>query len=269
MRVARYLKEKPRLVWKFGAQEEIQKLDVYTDSNYCGCRASRKSTTGGCILQGNHCLKAWSKTQAVVALSSAEAELYGAVKGACEVLGAASLKEDFGEEVGIQMHMDASAAIGIVERKGLCKMRHLDLNNLWLQEVEARNMIPARKVGGAENQADLMTTHVAAKEIDKYLKAMGLEFRSGRSEKAVGLHNLEGKRTGDSWDSRGCSGKWVRKHGSWRSTLFTPYKVTKGPGGEAELAVWRKTQRPVVRPPPHLSLRESGHLTDCSCRRWR
>ena len=102
---------------------------------------------------GKHYIRGWSKTQAVVALSSAEAELYAAVKGACEALGAVSLEHDFGADVKVQMHMDASAAIGIVERKGLCNMRHLDLNNLWLQEQQARRMVPTRKVPGTYNQA--------------------------------------------------------------------------------------------------------------------
>ena len=82
----------------------------------------------------------------MVALSSAEAELYAAVKGACEGLGTASLKEDMGGRADLRMHLDASAAIGIVERKGLCKRRHLDLNTLWLQEQEARRRLPTNKV---------------------------------------------------------------------------------------------------------------------------
>ena len=171
----------------------------------------------------------------MVALSSAEAELYAAIKGACESLGAASLKEDFGEHTDIQMHMDASAAIGIVERKGLCKMRHLDLNNLWLQEQEVRMRAPIAKVPGSENPADLMTKHLAAREVEKYLGMMGMEFRTGRSEKTVEVHQIEDKRTGDSWDSRGGRGHWVRRHGDWREELFTPYRVSKGPSKKVRL----------------------------------
>ena len=109
-------------------------------------------------MQQGHLIKTWSKTQAIVALSSAEAELYGSVKGACEALGAESLKVDLGkEEAMIQMHLDASAAVGIIERRGLCKLRHSDTNNLWLQEQEARRRLPTKKVRGTENPADLMT----------------------------------------------------------------------------------------------------------------
>ena len=147
-----------------------------------------------------------------------------------------------GDDGELQMHMDASAAIGIIERKGLCKMRHLDLNNLWIQEQQARMAIPTEKVGGTNNIADLMTKHVSAAEIDKYITMMSQEFREGRAEKTVGLHVLEGKRKGDSWDCRGAGGRWIRRHDSWRNTLFTPFKVATGPNKDVTMNIWRRTQ---------------------------
>eukprot|EP00974_Lingulodinium_polyedra_P021417 2069299-Lingulodinium_polyedra.AAC.1 len=42
---------------------------------------------------GGHCLKTWSKMQGLIAKSSAEAELYGAVNAASEAL----VLEDVGE----------------------------------------------------------------------------------------------------------------------------------------------------------------------------
>ena len=65
---------------------------------------------------GSHCLKSWAKTQAIVAKSSAEAELYGVVRGATEALGMTSLLQDMGIQVKMQMHLDAAAAKGIVQR---------------------------------------------------------------------------------------------------------------------------------------------------------
>ena len=59
---------------------ESEKVVPCTDSGWAGCRRTRRSTSGGCIHSGQHMLKFWSKTQAVVALSSAKAELGAAVK---------------------------------------------------------------------------------------------------------------------------------------------------------------------------------------------
>ena len=61
----------------------------------------------------------WSKTQAVVALSSAEAELGAAVKASQEVLRIMSLRKDVGETTWEHMMRDASAAIGVIRRMGL------------------------------------------------------------------------------------------------------------------------------------------------------
>ena len=56
-RMPKYFKGKPRLVWKFGWQDSGASFDVYTDANWAGCRRTRKSTSGGCIMIGDHCIK--------------------------------------------------------------------------------------------------------------------------------------------------------------------------------------------------------------------
>ena len=78
-------------------------------------------------------IKVRAKTQAVIAKSSAESELYGVVRGACEGLGMKSLCADLGSDVGIRLELDATAAKGILDRQGLAKVRHIDVNCLWLQ----------------------------------------------------------------------------------------------------------------------------------------
>ena len=166
-RLCQHLLGKPRLVWDYEMQESQDTIDVYSDSDWAGCRKSRKSSSGGTIMIGDHCLKTWSKTQAIIAKSSAEAELYGVVRGATEALGMCSLMADLGRRVWIRMNIDAAAAKGIIERRGLSKVRHIDVNVLWLQEVCARKMIPVLKVPGEQNPADLTTKHLTSILIDK------------------------------------------------------------------------------------------------------
>ena len=144
-RTGRYLKLHPRLIWKYAMQGEVTEITVRTDADWAGCRRSRKSTSGGSISRGTHCIKTWSKTQAVIAKSSAESELYGVVRGACEALGTKTLCEDLGETVGIRLELDATAAKGILDRTGLAKVRHIDVNCLWLQEQCAKKIVPSRQ----------------------------------------------------------------------------------------------------------------------------
>ena len=103
-------------------------------------------------------LKMWSRTQATVALSSAEAELYGTVKASAESLGILSLMKDLGRG-GLQAQVfgDASAALGIIARQGLGKVRHLNTAYLWVQEKAAEKEIKYNKVPGQDNVADLFT----------------------------------------------------------------------------------------------------------------
>ena len=62
---------------------------------------------------GTHCVKAWSKTQSVVAKSLAESELYSVVKGATEGLGLVTLYANLGCKKEVQLNLDAAAAKGI------------------------------------------------------------------------------------------------------------------------------------------------------------
>ena len=87
---------------------------------------TRKSTSGGVITFGKHYINSWSKTQAIVELSSAESELYGLVKCVSETLEVKSALFDFGILVGGVIKSDASAALGIIQRQGLGKLRHVE-----------------------------------------------------------------------------------------------------------------------------------------------
>ena len=109
------------------------------------------------MLFGNGCIKTWSKTQATIATSSAESELLASVKGAAESLGIVSLAADMGIELKVRLHMDAAAALGILERRGVGKVRHLDVGTLWLQEKQLRKVIEMNKVAGLLNPGDLLT----------------------------------------------------------------------------------------------------------------
>ena len=62
-------------------------LDVYSDSDWAGCKATRKATSGGMLVVDGCCLRSWSSTQATVATRSGEAELYAPVKAAAKGLG--------------------------------------------------------------------------------------------------------------------------------------------------------------------------------------
>ena len=66
-------------------------------------------------------------------------------------------------------------------RDGLGKLRHLDLQYLWLQEMVRAGRFQMNNVPGVWNPADLMTKPLTCKEIEGKLMAMGMYFSEGRS----------------------------------------------------------------------------------------
>ena len=135
------------------------------------------------------------------------------MRAGVEGLGYHTRCADTGDEVAVRTHLDASAATGIVERRGLARVRHIDVDVLWVQEQQARRRLPFQKIAGSENPADLMTKHVTQDKALKYLKLIGLEFRDRRPDAAARLHMMESSNgVGDSWYRRGVGGAWTRRH---------------------------------------------------------
>ena len=156
-RVARYLVSHRRLVHTYEWQDERPTVSVYTDSNWAGCLKTRKSTSGACLFNGNHLIRSYAKTQATIALSSGEAELYATVMASSEGLGLRAMMLDFAIDEIPHLFVDASAAIGICQRKGLGKIRHLDTQSLWIQDALREKRLSINKVLGTENPSDAMT----------------------------------------------------------------------------------------------------------------
>ena len=178
-RMGRYLIHRPRLVIEFPWQKRPSCLDGYTDSDWGGCTKSRKSTSGAVIMVGRHMIKGYSKQQKVIALSSAEAETYGMVACSAEVLGIQSCARDLGLEYTGTIYADASAALGIVMRRGIGKVRHIRTQSPWLQEAHATKRLGFEKIDGSRNPADLMTKHLSDTLQQRHLEYIGTRAAGG------------------------------------------------------------------------------------------
>ena len=114
-------------------------------------------------------IKSWSTTQAVIALSSGEAEFYGIVKGGSTGIGLRSVLGDLGVESRIRIHTDASAAKAIASRKGLGKVRHIEVNQLWIQDKVGSGDIEIHKIPGSINPADALTKYVEGELLGRHM----------------------------------------------------------------------------------------------------
>ena len=100
----------------------------------------------------------------------------------------ATLLSDFGAvNPRVSIGMDASAAIGIAQRNGLNKVRHVEVDILWLQEQMARRILPIGKIPGPQNPSDLCTERVGVGLIEQYMKQLSLYYEEGRAAVAQQL----------------------------------------------------------------------------------
>ena len=130
-------------------------------------------------MHGLHNIKHGAETQTTLCLSSGEAGLRGISDGLAQAMGIQTIAKDLGTSWQIQMLNDATAAIGIARRRGMRRIRYLDVVDLWVQEKFTTGAAQIDKVLGAENPADILTKHVERKLLESALQKMGMVQRGG------------------------------------------------------------------------------------------
>ena len=102
------------------------------------------------------------------------------VKGASNALGLHGMLSDINVTARIVLSTDSSAAKGIASRRGLGKVRHIELSELWLQDQVARNKIEISKISGEDNFSDSLTKHSTAERIAQTLLGTSQKIVPGR-----------------------------------------------------------------------------------------
>ena len=144
---------------------------------------------------GQHLIATGSTTQIPISLSSGEAEFYAMVKGASEMLGLTSIAKDLNVDLLGQIHSDSSAAIGIVHRRGLGKVKHMHTQYLWVQERVRSKDFSLHKIRTDDNTADLMTKYLIRVKIDLCMKNISQEVRQGRATSGLDVQCAQAKKT--------------------------------------------------------------------------
>ena len=118
----------------------------------------------------------------MVASSSGESEYYAIVKTGSQCLGSQALLSDFGLSSRFMLVTDATAAQGIAARRGLGRIGHIEVNQLWLQDKVNRGDIVVEKTRGRSNFADTLTKHVLGESLRVHVHGARLTLRLGRHE---------------------------------------------------------------------------------------
>ena len=164
-------------------EEEGATLVAFCDSNW-GSESStgRKSTSGGVIyvVAGSlwFCVKGYSRLQTVVALSSAEAELFAIAEAAKEIAGLGQLASHIWGELTkpLAIYTDSASARQIAGMEGfLRRMRHVDIRLCFIQDRVHQHELVINGVPGEENVSDLLTKNLNRPQTLKHTTTLGLE----------------------------------------------------------------------------------------------
>ena len=119
-------------------------------------------------------VSAGARTQSVISRSSCEAEYIAATAATSEAKYIRALFLACGRHVNIHLRSDSSGAVGLANRRGLQRSRHLDVGFLWLQAETASKNIRISKVPGPENVADANTKPADKRSFEFCRSKMGV-----------------------------------------------------------------------------------------------
>ena len=159
---------------------------VYVDSNWASERNnSRRSLSGGVLFVDGAPVKAYTRQQTSIALSSAEAELTAICEGMKEGLGLYTLIQHVFGQAGVPVvKSDSQAAINISSMYGLLRrVRHIDIRLCWVQETLREQRAVLEWVSGLENVADIFTKSTIQRiSYGKHLGMLGIVERRAPTE---------------------------------------------------------------------------------------
>ena len=188
-----------RLCLRHGASASGQNHDgkfpvqivSYSDSDWAGYQKSRKSTSGSLVSVFNVNLQSTSRTQASIAHSSAESELYAMTQAAVESLAIKNFIQEFSSailscSVSIVIQTDSSAGKSMASRLGISRRsKHIELKYLWIQDEAKERKLELKKVGTHFNPSDVLTKFVPASVLGQHLSRLNIFKVNSQRSKSV------------------------------------------------------------------------------------
>ena len=100
-------------------------------------------------------------------------------------VGVTAMMQDFGtrEDIHVKVCTDASAAVGIVHRRGMGRIRRIEVAQLWLQSCVHDGKVKVIKIDTYVNAADALTKCTKREDLERHMKNTAQRVIEGRHEK--------------------------------------------------------------------------------------
>ena len=174
-RIFRYLKGTPSLGIWYPANHSV-KLVGFSDSDYAGCKMTRKSTSGGYQFLGG-CLVSWqTKKQQSVAISTAEAEYTAAAMCTSQLLRLQNQLLDYGiKESKTPLMLDSTSAISIIQNPvQFSRTKHIEIRYHFIRDAYEKGKIDMKYVPSADQIADVFTKALDSAPFQNLVSRLGM-----------------------------------------------------------------------------------------------
>lgn len=152
-------------------------LSAYYDSDWAGCRETRRSTTGFCTMLGPNLISWSAKRQATVSRSSTEAEYRVLCSTAQETTWISFLLRDIGvsQPNSTVLRCDNLSAVYLSTNPALHnRSKHFDTDFHYIREQVALGLIETRHIPSAQQLADIFTKSLPKREFSDLRFKLGV-----------------------------------------------------------------------------------------------
>ena len=188
LRILRYVRGTSQFALHLEPNNQISQTEVQisacADSDWAGCHATRRSTSGGTLCLDDVVVHHWSRTQPVVALSSGEAEYYSLSSASVECLHLQNLLRELGYSTvsklkqnrdSFDVYTDSNAARSMaVGGSAPSRAKHIEIKYHFLKDLILLKKMTINIISSVDNPADLLTKGLPVESHRRHIMALGL-----------------------------------------------------------------------------------------------
>ena len=186
LKVLRYLQSSSDLSIVYSGTETKQlteTLQVYTDSDYAGCKLTRRSVSGLLTKLNNGPIIWAASQQKSVSLSTTESEFISVTEGAKTCLWLKHLFEELRMPITPTVFIDNQAALTLISNPSHHKRtKHIHVRHLFIRDTYENKQIKYEYISTKNQLADLLTKATSKQIFERLIDLIGLQKCSQNSQ---------------------------------------------------------------------------------------